>query len=628
MTIELDVNADGAIDISRGGTGNTEGLAQGVESDKVSGEPGVIGAYEAITTGTNIWGFKGPDDLGGYNVLLKPPNGVPTSGQVLQAGTPVFRTANGNVPAHYEIPMSWADLEVVAITEVATASDPATLTAGQAEIARDTGDMTYKGVSGSFVIPGTYTTTIPTMTSCTVSANGTTVTVVFDETMTTGAGGATGWTLNDPTKAMTYVSGTGTNTIVFSVATAVLSGQTPTVTYTQPGNGWEATPGGGDLATLTTQPVTNNSTQTAPTLVSTTIAANGTDVTLVFSESVSVGAGGNDGWTLNNPTRVMTYSSGSGSDTLVYTVATAIQDPDVPTISYTQPGNGIEATSGGRDLDSIVNNAVTNNSTVLGVVSITVGTDGTTVTVVMSANTSVGAGGSGGMTLNTPTSALTYLSGAGTTSLVFTSASTIQDTDTPTATYVQPGDGLEATSGGADLASFTAKAVTNNSTQGFACSASPDFTYSTLDSWTAIGYDHYVNAFFGAQWQGSNRTVCAVDFYLDEIGNVDALNYSARVYSLSGGNLGSLIGTSGTVAGSSIVAGWNKFSFSSGVTLNTDYVIIVGRTDPTNESTSNYIRGNYTFNSNADLNTVLFDSSGNVQSNLDRAIAIRLYSPV
>lgn len=99
-----------------------------------------------------------------------------------------------------------------------------------------------------------------------------------------------------------------------------------------------------------------------PTLVSATIPSAGTSITLVLSENCDVGAGGNGGWTLNTPTNAMTYSSGDGTNTYVYTLAATIYDSDTPTVSYTQPGNGLEDVAN-NDLATISGAAVTNNST-------------------------------------------------------------------------------------------------------------------------------------------------------------------------------------------------------------------------------------------------------------------------
>jgi hypothetical protein len=110
----------------------------------------------------------------------------------------------------------------------------------------------------------------------------------------------------------------------------------------------------------------SNPTPSTPTLSSATIPSAGTSVSLVFSSSVSVGSGGNGGWTLNTPTDAMTYASGSGSTTLVYNLASTITSANTPTISYTQPGNGVEATTGGADVATISGASVTNNSTQTG----------------------------------------------------------------------------------------------------------------------------------------------------------------------------------------------------------------------------------------------------------------------
>ena len=105
----------------------------------------------------------------------------------------------------------------------------------------------------------------------------------------------------------------------------------------------------------------------APTLSSATINPAGTQLTLVFSASVTVGAGGDGGFVLN-PTGAdvtLTYVSGSGSNTLVYSISRAILQTaeETAVLDYTQPGNGIEATTGGTDVATFASASVTNNST-------------------------------------------------------------------------------------------------------------------------------------------------------------------------------------------------------------------------------------------------------------------------
>jgi hypothetical protein len=103
---------------------------------------------------------------------------------------------------------------------------------------------------------------------------------------------------------------------------------------------------------------------TAPTLSTKTIASNGTTLTLGFDEAVSIGTGGNGGWTISpsGGAATLNYSSGSGTLSLIYTISRPVQYNETVTISYTQPTNGVEDTSG-NDLVNLSNSSVTNSST-------------------------------------------------------------------------------------------------------------------------------------------------------------------------------------------------------------------------------------------------------------------------
>lgn len=104
---------------------------------------------------------------------------------------------------------------------------------------------------------------------------------------------------------------------------------------------------------------------TAPTLSSATVGTNGTTLTLVFSEAVTTGAGGNSGFAMTAPagSATLTYASGAGTNTLVYTVSRALRSTETGVVlAYSQPGNGIED-SAGNDLATFAGVSVTNNST-------------------------------------------------------------------------------------------------------------------------------------------------------------------------------------------------------------------------------------------------------------------------
>jgi hypothetical protein len=105
-----------------------------------------------------------------------------------------------------------------------------------------------------------------------------------------------------------------------------------------------------------------------PTLESAAIDKSGTELTLVFSESLTVGSGGATGIavTLNSGTTTATYLRGSGSDTLVYSLWSPVMPAaTVVTVAYTQPGNGLEATTGGADVATFSGESVTSASTVV-----------------------------------------------------------------------------------------------------------------------------------------------------------------------------------------------------------------------------------------------------------------------
>ena len=106
---------------------------------------------------------------------------------------------------------------------------------------------------------------------------------------------------------------------------------------------------------------------TPPTLQSVTIGTNGTTWTFVFSESVTFGGGGNGGWavTMSGAGAVgLTYASGSGTSTLIYTGSPTVGAGETVSagLDYTQPGDGVEDLSG-NDLASIDDAVVVNNST-------------------------------------------------------------------------------------------------------------------------------------------------------------------------------------------------------------------------------------------------------------------------
>lgn len=99
----------------------------------------------------------------------------------------------------------------------------------------------------------------PTLVSATVAASGDSISLVFSRAISLGLLNV--FTITDPTNGTTtpvYASGTGTTTLVFDLPSTVQSGETVTMDFTQPGNGWQALDGH-DVASIADGAVTNSS---------------------------------------------------------------------------------------------------------------------------------------------------------------------------------------------------------------------------------------------------------------------------------------------------------------------------------------------------------------------------------
>jgi hypothetical protein len=100
----------------------------------------------------------------------------------------------------------------------------------------------------------------------------------------------------------------------------------------------------------------------APTITSATIPLTGDRINILFSETVTRNA--ETGWTLTMTVGpvTMNYSSGSNSNTLVYTLSRIIDSGETGTISWNAQANTIEDLSG-NDLATDLNRSVINDST-------------------------------------------------------------------------------------------------------------------------------------------------------------------------------------------------------------------------------------------------------------------------
>lgn len=102
---------------------------------------------------------------------------------------------------------------------------------------------------------------------------------------------------------------------------------------------------------------------TAPVVLTATVGIVGGDLTVVFDQTVTGGVG--DGFIIRNFRNEMltcSYSSGDGTDTLVYSIERSLFESEPVTLEYT-PGT-VEGVVGGIPLASFSGEAVTNNSEV------------------------------------------------------------------------------------------------------------------------------------------------------------------------------------------------------------------------------------------------------------------------
>jgi len=220
---------------------------------------------------------------------------------------------------------------------------------------------------GAYIYAPTADTTAPTATAA-IGASGTVLTLNLSEPCPAGATGTGGVTLTASGGAVTatYSAGNGTSIWIYNLSRTIVVGETVTWSYAT-ANGIEDT-SGNDLATVSAATVTNGSSQVpadiTPPTATISILPNGTTLLLAMSESCSIGAGGNGGITITatGGSATATYNSGASTDSLAFTLSRVINLGESVTVSYLQPGDGIEDLAG-NDLNPFGDRVCANNST-------------------------------------------------------------------------------------------------------------------------------------------------------------------------------------------------------------------------------------------------------------------------
>lgn len=206
--------------------------------------------------------------------------------------------------------------------------------------------------------------TAPTISSASVPTAGDNIAVQMDEPMQVGAGGSGGWTISLGGVSVTTAAVDGTDDTIVNLTPSrtLTSADTFTIGYTQPGDGFQDqadTPN--DLATLSGQAVTNNSTQeppdvTGPVIQSVDVPTAGTyaigddlDFTVNADEAVTVTGTPALNLEVGGSSRQANYVSGTGTAALVFTYTVQEGDEDTDGIavsSLTLDGGTLQDSSG------------------------------------------------------------------------------------------------------------------------------------------------------------------------------------------------------------------------------------------------------------------------------------------
>jgi uncharacterized repeat protein (TIGR02059 family) len=398
--------------------------------------------------------------------------------------------------------------QVVTVSYSAPTADGATTnTAIQDTVGNDAIAFTSRAVTNN----STVDTTPPVFVSAVLAANGTTLTMTYNEALnaTTAAVGDFAVNVNGAPATISARSVSG-STVVLTLSSAVQGSAAVTVAYSAPSasnlttNNAVQDTAGNDATSLTATSVTNNSTEGPPRLVSAVVASNGSQVTLTWSETL-----GNNSYAtgslftiLVNGSPVsyggMGYSSPGSSFTV--NISPTITSNQTVTVSYAAPtsnnatSNIAVQDSAGNDALAFTNTAVTNSSAIAGdttaptLTSASLNTSGTVLSLSYNETLSATTASASDFTVSVNGVSYSVSSVAVSTSVVqLTLGSAVEAGQTVTVSYTAPTPNSWATNlavqdtAGNDAVSLSAQAVTNNSTAG------PDIAPPRLSSVYAVG---------------------------------------------------------------------------------------------------------------------------------------------
>jgi uncharacterized repeat protein (TIGR02059 family) len=215
----------------------------------------------------------------------------------------------------------------------------------------------------------------PSFVSAATNSAGDQVTLTFGEALSSTTAGASAFSVVVNGTAVTPSSVTVSgSTVVLAVSPAIQRGDTVTFLYTAPSSDSSTSNAavqdsiGNDVGSISATSVTNSSTvdTRTPTFVSAATSADGTTITLTYSEALSATTASASAFAVvvGGSSRSVSSAVVSGS-TVVLTLASAVGSGQSVTVAYTDPSGSNDANalqdSAGNDAASLSATSVTNN---------------------------------------------------------------------------------------------------------------------------------------------------------------------------------------------------------------------------------------------------------------------------
>ena len=330
----------------------------------------------------------------------------------------------------------------------------------------------------------------PTLVSAAIDATGEFLTLTYSEALGTTTAATTAFSVSyggsSRTPTARSVSG---STVVLTLSPRVQRTDTVTVAYTAPTADLGTTntavqdTAGNDAASFSATSATNSSTYdtVAPTFVSAAMNGLKTKVVLTYDEDLGATTAGSGafGVSVNSSSRGVTGVSISGS-TVELTLASSVNEGETVTFTYTAPS--VSAATSNSAIQDLAGNDAASVSSATSVTNITdvtapvrqsavVNAAGTSLTLTYNEalGSTTAATGDFVVRVGGSTRSVTGVAVSGST-VVLTLSPVVQQNEEVTVAYTAPASNSSATNNaiqdsvGNDAVSFTALAVTNNST--------------------------------------------------------------------------------------------------------------------------------------------------------------------